>query len=82
MLGPEVVRVRCHTGLDNSDEPAIYVYVVLTDEASRRDVWGEAAPRVRRTLWDELKPFENWGRRLYISFRSHSEYIQMNDPLW
>ena len=75
-LGPEVVRVRHSVGPDHSDEPAIEFRIVLSDSVSGREAFHEVASRTRRILFDELRPQENWGMRLYTSFRSLSEQLE------
>ena len=76
-LGPEVVRVRHSIGPDHSDEPAIEFRIVLSDSASiSREAFHKVASGTRRILFDELRPQENWGMRLYTSFRSLSEQLE------
>ena len=81
-LGPEVVRVKYKVGEDTSGEPAIYFRIVLVDPAPGVDGFGDVADKIRETLFDELRPNENWGLRYYCRFRSQSEQAKMSDPDW
>ena len=82
-LGPEVVRVK-HTIAENwSGDPAIYFRIVLDDSAAagterRREV----TKAIRRSLFDELRPNDNWGLISYFKFRTQSEQAKVNDPAW
>jgi hypothetical protein len=81
-LGNEVVRVNYSLGSDSTGEPAIFFRVVLTDAASREDKLAEVTGRIARILFDEVRPYENWGLLPYFSFRSKSEQKARNDPEW
>ncbi|MEP7353860.1 MAG: hypothetical protein ABI824_11560 [Acidobacteriota bacterium] len=81
-LGPEVVRLKYTVGLDTSDEPAIHFRIVLTDAAAKWETLGEVASRVEQTLFEELRPNENWGLRSYFNFRSQSEQAETHDLAW
>ena len=81
-LGPEVVRVRHSIGENHSGEPSIHFRIVLTDSASKEENLGEVIGHIRAILYDELRPYENWGLSLYSSFRSQSEQAGRNDPAW
>ena len=81
-LGPEVVRVKFDVGADPSDEPAIHFRIVLTDSASREENLADVRERITRIFFDDLRPYENWGSRLYFSFRSQSEQSKRSDTAW
>ena len=82
-LGPGVVHVKYTVENDWSGEPAIYFRVTLTDEVCSNDkTLDEVAERVTRTLFDGLRPLENWGLMAYFNFRSFSEQAAMSDPAW
>lgn len=85
-LGPEVVRLKYTVGEDTSGEPAIYFRIVLVDSAFNRDplseIGGRITERIRRILFDALRPNENWGLRSYFRFRRQSEQAQLHDPDW
>jgi hypothetical protein len=81
-LGPEVVRLKHTVGPNTSDEPSIYFRVVLTDSASREETLADVTGQISRILFDELHPYENWGLRPHLSFRSQSEQANRDDPAW
>lgn len=82
LSGRDVVRVRHSIGVDSTGEPAIFFRVVLTDLASKADALADITGRVSATLFDELRPHENWGLIPYFNFRSKSEQEKRNDPEW
>jgi hypothetical protein len=81
-LGKEAVRVNYSLGEDSTGEPSIFFRVVLTDAASKEDKLAEVTGRIATSLFDELRPHENWGLLPYFSFRSKSEQQRRNDPEW
>ena len=78
----EVVRVSHSVGVDSTGEPAIFFRIVLTDSASKADALADVTGHVSATLFDELRPHENWGLIPYFSFRSKSEQDKRNEPEW
>lgn len=81
-VGKDVVRVNYNFGADASGEPALFFRFVLTDAASREDRLAEVGARIRKLLFDEIHPIENWGLFPYVSFRSQSEQQLLQDPKW
>ena len=81
-LGPEVVRLKHSVGADTSGEPSIYFRIVLTDSASVEETLADVIGQISGILFDELRPYENWGLRPYFSFRSQSEQAKRDDPAW
>ena len=78
----DVVRVRYSMGEDWTGDPSIYFRIVLTDAASREKRLAEVVDRISTTIFEELRPLENWGLLPYFSFRSKSEQDQRTDPEW
>ena len=78
----EVAHVAYSIGDDSTGDPAIFFRIVLTDEASREDRLADVAGRVESTLFNSIRPIENWGLTPYFSFRSFSEQRMLNDPGW
>lgn len=74
----DVVRIRFNLGEDWTGDPAVYIRVVLTDEASEEEYLYDVAPRVRSKVRSEIK-VEEIGLHPYISFRSQSETVQYKD---
>jgi hypothetical protein len=82
MLGPEVVRVRHSVGADTSGEPSIFFRIVITDSAAREETLADVTGHIATILFDELRPYENWGFTPYFSFRSQSEQAMRSDLAW
>jgi len=80
-LAPDVVRIRYDIALDSTGEEAIYLRVLLSDDASREKRLGEVTARVRAELSNKLK-IDDLGLRAYSFFRSESEQATMKDPTW
>ncbi len=81
-LGKEAVRVNYVVGSDSTGEPSIFFRIVLTDAASKEEKLAEVTDRISAALFDEIRPYENWGLHPYFSFRSKSEQEKRNDPEW
>ncbi len=81
-LGNEVVRVRHSVGEDTSGEPSIFFRIILSDAASREDTLADVTGRIATVLFEEIRPYENWGLIPYVSFRSTSEQALRHEPEW
>lgn len=81
-LGTEVVRVRYSIGVDTSGEPSIFFRVVLSEAASREATLADVTGNIAAVLFDEIRPYENWGLLPYFSFRSASEQAMRSEPEW
>ena len=79
-LGPEVVRLKHAVGADTSGDPAIFFRIVLADWAVDEATIAEVTNKISSTLFEEIRPYENWGLFPYFSFRSDSE--QSTDREW
>jgi hypothetical protein len=70
---PGVVKWRHTFGNDWTGDPAIFFWVTLTDEASKKDNLLKATEAFMKAL-DEHIDFQNdWDLIPYFSFRSESE---------
>lgn len=81
-LGPDVVRVRYSFGDDATGEPSVFFRILLSDEASLRDVLFPVTSRIATSLASEIQPLENWGVLPYFNFRSHTEQNVVKEPAW
>ena len=81
-LGSDVVRLRHGVGTDTSGEPALFFRIVLSDPASKEEKLADVTSRIATILFDEIRPYENWGLIPYLSFRSNSEQATRNEPEW
>ena len=78
----EVVHVAYSIGHDSTEDPSIFFRIVLTDAASREERLADVTDRVASSLFNSIRPIENWGLTPYFSFRSFSEQSMRNDPDW
>ena len=78
----EVRSVRYSIGADSSGETTIFFRILLSDYASQESRLGDVTSRVATILFDEIRPYENWGILPDFSFRSESEQVKHYDPAW
>ncbi|MGB7761539.1 MAG: hypothetical protein WBL61_17035 [Bryobacteraceae bacterium] len=78
----DVVRVHHSIGADTSGEPSIFLRIVLSDAASQEDTLADVTGNIAAILFDEIRPYENWGLTPYFSFRSQSEQAMRSEPEW
>ena len=81
-LGPEVAHVAYRIGADSTGEASIFFRITLLDWAIDENLIADVTGRVATTLFDEIRPLDNWGLRPYFNFRSHSEQLRRPDPDW
>ncbi len=81
-LGPEAVHVAYRLGEDSTGEASIFFRIVLADSAAREENLTEITGSIVTTLFDEVRPIENWGLHPYFNFRSQSEQQKRKDPEW
>jgi len=72
-LGPEVVRLRHSVGSNTSGDPSLFFRIVLADWAVDKETIADVTGKIVSTLFDEIRPYENWGLAPYFSFRGNSE---------
>jgi hypothetical protein len=80
-LAPDVVRVVLSDAPDWSGDPAIYVRVILSDEAVLKDRLAEVTAHVRETIYDELD-LAHLDRIPYFKFRAASEQARLREKAW
>lgn len=81
-FGPEVAHLAYRLGEDSTGEPSIFFRITLLDWATAENLIADVTGRVAGTLFDEVRPLENWGLRPYFNFRSYSEQQRRPDPDW
>ena len=81
-LGPEVVNVAYSLGPDSTGEPALFFRILLADAYIREETIVDVTRRITGTLFDAIRPVENWGLRPYFNFRGKSEQDRRRDPDW
>lgn len=81
-LGPEVVNVAYRLGSDSTGVPALFLRILLADDYVQEETIADLTGRIAGTLFDIIRPIENWGLRPYINFWSKSEQDRRRDPDW
>lgn len=81
-LKPDVVYIRHNVGYDWSGDPALFLRIVLSDEASDEDHRRATGMRISSEIYEKLKPQERWGLLPYFNFRDESEQAEMRDKEW
>jgi hypothetical protein len=77
----EVHHIRYNLGENWIGAPSIFFWVVVRDEASRRDLLLELSEKVSISLMNEARTDEN-GLYAYFDFMSVSEQAKLQDPAW
>ena len=80
-LAPDVVRVVLNDAPDWSGDPAVYIRVILSDEAVRKDRLAEVTAHIREALYEELD-LAHLDRIAYFKFRSASEQARLREKAW
>jgi hypothetical protein len=76
---PGVVKWRYNLENDWSGDPAIFFWVTLTDDASRRENLRRATAAFTNTINQHVDLLNDWGLIPYFNFRSESEQAKLND---
>lgn len=79
-FAPDVVRIFCAFRPDSFGDPAVYMRVVLSDDAAQQRL-SDLSRAVRSRLADELELY-NSGLVPHFRFRSASEQEQLGDQAW
>jgi hypothetical protein len=81
-LGPEIVHVAYSLGPDSTGEASLFFRILLADAYIREETISDLTGRITASLFDAVRPLENWGLRPYFNFRSKSEQDRRRDPDW
>ena len=79
---PGVVKWRHTFGNDWTGDPAIFFWVTLTDEASKKDNLSKATEAFRKALSKRIDFQNEWDLIPYFNFRSESEQAILNDEVY
>jgi hypothetical protein len=77
LVPPGVVRWRYTFDDDWSGDPAVYFWVLLTDEASQLQNLEQVATAFENAVTESVDPLNEWGLFPYFHFRSESEQAQL-----
>jgi hypothetical protein len=81
-LGAAIVNWRYTIGEDWSGDPAIFFWVTLSDEASKRRNLSDATKQIIDPVKQRVDPFGQWGLIPYFSFRSQSEQARLREEVF
>ena len=79
---PGVVKWRHTFGNDWAGDPAIFFWVTLTDEASKKDNLPHTTEGFKKVLSERIDFQNDWDLIPYFSFRSESEQALLNDEVY
>ena len=79
---PGVVQWRHTFGNDWSGDPAIFFWVTLTDETSKRVNLSKATAAFKKAITDRIDFLNDWGLLPYFHFRSESEQAKLKDEVY
>ena len=77
-----VVRWRHTFGNDWTGDPAIFFWVTLTDEASKKDNLLKAVDGFRKALEERIDFRNDWDLFPYFNFRSESEQARLKGEVY
>jgi len=77
-----VVKWRHTFGNDWTGDPAIFFWVTLTDEASKKENLSRATEEFRKVLCEQIDFQNDWDLIPYFNFRSQSEQAVLNDEVY
>jgi hypothetical protein len=80
-FAPSVRRINYSIAQDWDGQWALFLRVLLSNEASERNNLREVVPRVISSISDKLD-IPALGLFPYFDFRSEGEQAKMNDPAW
>lgn len=79
-LEPDVTRIVLNAEPDWSGDPALYIRVLISDEAGKERL-NEVTARARLVIAEELG-LENLDRIPYFKFRGVSEQAKLQEKAW
>jgi hypothetical protein len=84
-LPPTVARWRYTLENDWSGDPAIFFWIILTDEAARVEDpsrLSEVTRPIADLITREIDPLGEWGLIPYFHFRSQSEQAKLKEKVF
>lgn len=77
-----MVNLRYTFDDDWSGDPAVFFWITVSDEASRRTVLSHTSRRIVDYITERLDPMGKWGLIPYFSFRSQSEQASLREKVF
>lgn len=79
---PGVVKWRYTLDNDWSGDPAIFFWVLLTDDASKPEILRTTTAAFMNLINDRIDLRRDWGLIPYFNFRSVSEQAKLKDEVY
>ncbi len=81
-LPPQVVNVAPVLGTDWNGESAVFLQVILADNAIPRPQLLSFTKQVSQAIVQQVRPLEEWGVLPYFNFLTQSEQARIKEPSW
>jgi len=81
-LPPQVVSVTPALGTDGDGESAVFIEVILADDAVPRSQLLSFTRQVSRGIIWQVRPLEEWGVLPHFRFLTQTERSRMKEPAW
>ena len=81
-LPPQVVSVTPVLGTDWNGESAVFLQVILADNAVPRSQLLAFTKQVSQAIIQQVRPLEEWGVLPYFNFLTQTEQARIKQPAW
>ena len=81
-LPAQVVSVSSRLGTDWNEESAVFIEVVLADNAVPRSQLLSLTKQISHAIIQQVRPLEEWGVLPYFNFLTQSEQAKIKEPAW
>lgn len=81
-LSPQVVSVTPRLGTDWDEESAVFLEVILADNAVPRAQLLSFTKEVSRAIVRQVRPLEEWGVLPHFRFLTETEKSRIKEPAW
>lgn len=78
-LGPAAVDLSYRLDADATGEPSIFFRIILAEWATAENTLAEVTGKISTTLFDEIRPYEDWGLHPYFNFGLQPEQQARRD---
>ena len=81
-LPPQVIDVTPVLGTDWDGEPAVFLRVILADNAVPRPQLLAFTKQISQAIVQQVRPLEEWGVLPYFNFLTQTEQSRIKEPSW
>lgn len=79
---PQVVGITPTLGTDWEGEPAVFLQVILADDAVPRTQLLAFTKSISWAIAQHVQPLEEWGVLPYFNFLTQTEQARTKEPIW